>query len=292
MDSTNAKCDRSVATRTVILNRAPIADAGSDFKVCEGADVNFDASGSSDADEDSLSYAWDFGDGEKGDGKAVSHKYVKSGLYQAKLTINDGTKTDCSSSTNTTLVDVNSAPKAELTASKDAVSVGQFVNFDSSASTDFDGDRLNYAWDFGDGTSGSGNLAKHSYSKGGLYKVMLVVDDGRKTGCSSVVESNYIKVNTPPMANTGPNLVCCVNDEVEFDGSKSSDADGDKLTYKWDFGDGETAEGIKVKHAYKKLGVYKVNLTVIDDSEVEGNSSTSGFVATVHDHPVPKIEVI
>ncbi|PIP67490.1 MAG: hypothetical protein COW92_06195 [Candidatus Omnitrophica bacterium CG22_combo_CG10-13_8_21_14_all_43_16] len=290
-DSTNAKCDKSIATKTVILNRAPTADAGIDFKICENADVNFDASGSSDADGDSLSYAWDFGDGEKGESKLVSHKYVKSGLYQAKLMVNDGTKTDCSGSTDTTLVDVNSAPKAKLTASKDAISVGQSVNFESSAS-DFDGDNLSYAWDFGDGTSGSGNLAKHNYSKGGLYKVTLVVDDGRKTGCSSVVESNYIKVNTPPAANTGPNLVCCVNDDVEFDGSKSSDADGDKLTYKWDFGDGEIAEGVKVRHAYKKLGTYKVTLTVIDDSGVEGNSSISGFVATVHDQPVPKIEVI
>ena len=86
--------------------------------------------------------------------------------------------------------------------------------------------------------------------------------------------------------------MCCVNDEVEFDGSKSSDLDGDKLTYAWDFGDGETAEGIKVKHAYKNIGVYKVRLTVTDDSGVEGNSSTSSFAATVNATPVPKIEIM
>jgi len=290
-DNTNAKCDKSIATKTVVLNRAPIADAGSDLKICAGDNVDFDASSSMDKDGDSLSYAWDFGDGEKGSGKTVSHKYAKGGVYQAKLSVDDNTKTDCSSANDTILVNVNSAPKATI-ASKDAASVGQTVNFDSSSSADLDGDKLNHTWDFGDGTSGSGNLVKHSYSKGGLYKVTLVVDDSKKTVCSSSIESHYVKVNTPPSATTGPNLIACVNDQIEFDGSKSTDMDGDKLTYRWDFGDGETAEGLKVKHAYKKLGTYKVSLVVTDDSGVEGNSSTANLVATIHDQPVSKIEVM
>ena len=176
------------------------------------------------------------------------------------------------------VVNVNSAPKAVI-ASKDTGSVGQTINFDSSSSTDLDGDKLARTWDFGDGTSGSGVTAKHSYAKGGLYKATLVVDDGKKTDCSSSVESHYVKVNTPPTAVTNPNLIACVNDEIEFDGSKSSDMDGDKLTYRWDFGDGETADGVKVKHAYKKLGVYRVSLVVTDDSGVEGNSSTANLEA-------------
>ena len=290
-DYTNAKCDKSIATKTIVLNRAPIADAGVDLRICAGDKVDFDASKSIDTDGDSLSYTWDFGDGEKGEGKTVSHKYEKGGVYQARLFVDDNTKTDCSSASDKVLVSVNSSPKAVI-ASKDAVSVGQAVNFDSSSSNDLDGDKLTHTWDFGDGTSGSGNLIKHNYSKGGLYKVTLVVDDSKNTNCSSSIETHYIKVNTPPTANTGPNLVCCVNDEVEFDGSKSSDLDGDKLTYAWDFGDGETAEGIKVKHAYKNIGVYKVRLTVTDDSGVEGNSSTSSFAATVNATPVPKIEIM
>ncbi|MEK6733246.1 MAG: PKD domain-containing protein [Candidatus Omnitrophota bacterium] len=290
-DNTDTKCDKSVSTRTVILNRAPIADAGSDIKICTGDKADFDASKSIDNDGDSLSYSWDFGDGEKAEGKTVSHEYTKGGVYQATLTVDDNTKTDCSSSADKVLVSVNTTPKPVIV-SKDTASVGQAVNFDSSASTDLDGDKLGYTWDFGDGTSGSGNLVKHSYSKGGLYKTTLVVDDDKKTECSSAVESHYIKVNTPPTAATGPNLIACVNDEIEFDGSKSSDLDGDKLTYRWDFGDGETAEGVKVKHAYKKLGVYKVSLVVTDDSGVEGNSSTANLMATVHEQPVSKIEVM
>ncbi|MDO8602603.1 MAG: PKD domain-containing protein [Candidatus Omnitrophota bacterium] len=290
-DNTSAKCDKSITTKTVILNRAPMASAGSDLKICAGDNADFDGSKSIDSDGDVLSYSWDFGDGEKGEGKTVSHKYEKGGLYQAKLSVDDGTKTDCSSAYDTILVNVNSAPNA-IIASKDAASVGQIVNFDGSDSADLDGDKLDHVWDFGDGTSGNGNLVEHSYAKGGLYKVTLVVDDNRRANCSSSVETHYLKVNTPPVANTGPNQVCCVNDDVEFDGSRSIDADEDKLTYRWDFGDGEMAEGIKVKHAYKNIGKYKVSLTVTDDSGVEGNSSTSSFAATVNAEPVSKIEVI
>ena len=290
-DNTDAKCDKSITTKTVMLNRAPIADAGSDLKICTGETANFDASKSIDADGDSLSYAWDFGDGEEGTGKTVSHKYAKGGAYQVKLTVDDGTKTDCSSSSAKVLASVNSSPNATIV-SEETASVGQVVNFDSTDSADLDGDKLAYMWDFGDGTTGGGALTKHNYLKGGLYRAMLLVDDGKRTDCSLSVESRYIKVNTPPMANTSPNIVCCINDEVEFDGSKSIDADGDNLTYRWDFGDGETAEGAKVSHAYKKLGVYKVSLTVTDDSGIEGGSSTASFVATVYGQPVPKIEVM
>jgi PKD repeat protein len=290
-DNTDTKCNKAVATRSITLNRAPIAKAGTDFKICLSEKANFDASKSIDNDGDLLTYSWDFGDGEKAEGKTVSHKYEKGGVYQVKLMVDDGTKTECSSTSDKILVDVNSIPKAVI-ASKDTASVGQVVAFDSSESIDPDGDKLTHTWDFGDGASAGGITTKHTYEKGGLYKVVLVVDDGKYSICSSATESRFIKVNTPPVADTGPNLVCCVNDVVEFDGSKSYDADNDKLTYSWDFGDGEKAEGIKVNHAYKNIGVYKVVLTVTDDSNIEGNTSTDSFMATVNAEPVPNIEVM
>ncbi len=51
--------------------------------------VNFDASGSSDADGTIASYAWDFGDGDKGGGAKVSHTYQTAGDYSVALTVTD-----------------------------------------------------------------------------------------------------------------------------------------------------------------------------------------------------------
>jgi len=51
---------------------------------------------------------------------------------------------------------------------------------------------------------------------------------------------------------------------VTFDASGSSDADGSISTYKWDFGDGTTAEGASVTHQFSAAPA-PVTLTVIDD---------------------------
>jgi len=54
--------------------------------------------------------------------------------------------------------------------------------------------------------------------------------------------------------------------QVHFDGSPSRDPEGKALVQSiWDFGDGYTARGAKVAHAYAQPGNYPVSLTVIDD---------------------------
>ena len=290
-DNTSTACDSSVATKLVTLNRAPMADAGENMKICITEKAEFDGSSSFDKDGDSLVYTWDFGDGRTAKGKNVSHRYAKGGTYKATLNIDDGRAMGCSSSSSTVVVDVNSTPNADINA-EDVSCVGKSVKFDGSLSADPDGDRLNYTWDFGDGTTASGANTKHSYEKGGLYKVTLFVDDGKESDCSGSTQAQYVTVNTAPVAEAGGDLLVCVEDEVEFDASKSYDPDNDNLVYSWDFGDGNTAEGPKVRHAYKDIGIYKVVLMVKDDSETECNTATDALTATVNAEPIPIIEVM
>jgi len=51
---------------------------------------------------------------------------------------------------------------------------------------------------------------------------------------------------------------------VSFDASESSDSDGIVVSYRWDFGDGDTADGKTVQHTFSP-GEYSVRLTVHDD---------------------------
>jgi len=66
--------------------------------------------------------------------------------------------------------------------------VGQAITFDGSLSTDPEGGPLNYAWDFGDGTTDSGAQPQHVYAEPGIYIATLVVDDG--------IESSFPTVGT------------------------------------------------------------------------------------------------
>ncbi len=57
-----------------------------------------------------------------------------------------------------------------------------------------------------------------------------------------------------------------------FDGTKSYDQDKQKLTYTWDFGDGQTSDQAVTRHCYDKAGEYNAVLTVRDSSgEICGN---------------------
>lgn len=72
-------------------NTPPIAHASADPVNGEAPlRVGFDASGSSDAEQDALSYFWDFGDGASSTEVAPTHTYTEEGNYTASLTVNDG----------------------------------------------------------------------------------------------------------------------------------------------------------------------------------------------------------
>lgn len=51
---------------------------------------------------------------------------------------------------------------------------------------------------------------------------------------------------------------------VDFSSEGSSDEDGDPLTFRWDFGDGASADGPSARHAYTTAGARTARLTVSD----------------------------
>lgn len=78
-----------------------------------------------------------------------------------------------------------------------------------------------------------------------------------------------------PVARTGGPYSGVAGVPISFDGSGSSDADGTIVSHIWDFGDGSTANGPKVSHAYTGSGIYKVVLVVIGDAGAAHSSTVS-----------------
>jgi PKD repeat protein len=97
-------------------------------------------------------------------------------------------------------------PNRPPTASPAAPSTGirhQAVHFNGSASSDPDGDPLTYAWDFGDGTTGTGAMPSHVYTSLGPFTVTLVVSDGTASSPPATVEISIVNV-APSVQLTSP----------------------------------------------------------------------------------------
>jgi hypothetical protein len=62
---------------------------------------------------------------------------------------------------------------------------------------------------------------------------------------------------------------------VAFDGSGSVDADGNIVSYAWNFGDGTLGSGISTSHTYTTPGNYTARLTVTDNLGASGSATTT-----------------
>lgn len=145
----------------------------------------------------SLSTSWDFGDGSTGNGATITHGYANSGIYTVTATVLDpGGLFD----TSTVVIYVNEPPQIEgsgITVERDAPVPGTVVTFSVFASDpDNFPNPLQATWDFGDGSTGTGFSADHTYSAPGTYTVTVTVDDGANTA----VASTTVVVSTPVTA--------------------------------------------------------------------------------------------
>ncbi|MBN1306545.1 MAG: S8 family serine peptidase [Chitinispirillaceae bacterium] len=161
---------------SAVPNTPPEANAGGPYEGTEDIDVNFDGSGSGDAEGDPLTYSWDFGDGSTGSGVSPSHAYAAGGEYAITLIVNDGKENSTPSTTIANITEVNDPPVADAGPDRSAV-VDDAVQFDGSASYDIDGPIVSYAWDFGDGETATGAIVSHTYAVAGNYTVTLTVAD-------------------------------------------------------------------------------------------------------------------
>lgn len=88
--------------------------------------------------------------------------------------------------------------------------------------------------------------------------------------------------NNPPtgsITEPGPGRTIDAAASIRFTGT-GSDPDGDVLTYRWNFGDGTTAVGTQVEHAFAVAGSYNVVLTVSDPSLAVATASLTVQIRT------------
>lgn len=96
------------------------------------------------------------------------------------------------------------------------------------------------------------------------------------TAIPSAAENSFngqlqsVSITDASSTNNPPNASFMYSKDANsftFDATQSSDSDGAISTYQWDFGDGNTAVGVRVTHTYATQADYPVTLTVIDNEK-------------------------
>ncbi|MEK7315998.1 MAG: PKD domain-containing protein [Candidatus Eisenbacteria bacterium] len=125
-------------------------------------------------------------------------------------------------------------------------------------------------------TAGLVTLAP-GFADAGLYTGTAMVTDGSLSDSKSFA-IRVVNVNRCPIANAGGPYSGIEGVPLAFDGSGTSDPDGDLLSYSWDYGDLTTGAGVNPIHTYAARGSYVVTLTV-DDSACQATASTTATIA-------------
>ncbi len=160
----------------------------------------------------------------------------------------------------------------------------QNVLFDASTSTASPSNPIvSYSWNFGDGSTGSGRTATHSFNTPGTYAVMLTVGD-QYNRTASTTQTIDVAGGTGPAASflTSPSTPL-VGDNVNFNASASVAAPGRTIrTYAWDFGDGtlKTTTTPITTHDFVTAGTFSVTLVVTDDAGRQSVVTNSVTVST------------
>ncbi|MDJ0944568.1 MAG: PKD domain-containing protein [Kiloniellales bacterium] len=233
-------------------NLAPVADTGTAQTVALGATATLDATASSDADGDRLTYTWSLTQIPAGSAAVLSDPAALrpsftvdlGGDYVASLTVDDGVATSAAAEVVVSTTD--SLPVADAGPEQPAT-VGQSLRMRLDRSFDVDGDlitRFNWALIAkpsastaaltpaeGDGGLSAGTLPALTLDQAGTYVVQLGVET---EGGGSQLDTAVITTgNAKPVADAGADQTVLPGDFVVLNGAGATDRDGDALSYSW-----------------------------------------------------------
>ncbi|MEO1058757.1 MAG: PKD domain-containing protein, partial [Actinomycetota bacterium] len=262
----NAGATDNVVIDVEVLDPGPIVDyVFNPVPGVTGEPVTF-TSTSTDADGGTLaSFAWDFGDGSPpATGPVVDHSFAGYGAYSVLLTVTDD---DGNERTRRQLVTVDAPPLPDFDVALASAAGGAEATF-TDESTDADGTIVAWSWDFGDGATSTDQRPVHQYVDPGTFTVSLTVTDD--VGTSRTATGEITIVGTPTADFALDPITPSAGETVRFN-DVSFDADGEIVSWDWDFGNGATSTAADPTTSFTTAGTYAVSLTVTDD---DGDTDT------------------
>ena len=308
----DGKVRSPVSSATVVAsvtNSAPVANAGVNQNVSIGRFVTLDGTASSDANSDTLSYKWTLLGKPTGSAAVLSSTTSPNptftadvmGIFTIGLVVNDGKIDSTLVPVTVVASNANSAPVANAGVAQSVVA-GAVVTLDGTGSTDANNDPITYKWSWGTRPTGStaalssDTTAKPTFtaSTAGTYVLTLIVNDGKSNSDVAAVTVTASAANAAPVANAGTNQNVTVPVTVTLDGSASSDANRDAITYLWTLVSKPTSStaalssttSAKPTFSADIAGVYVASLVVNDGALSSPVTTTTITAAAANSAPV------
>jgi len=270
----------------VSLSTIPVAVVGENILTLISQTIPLDGSNSSDESNDALTYRWTIDNAPEGSNASIENPDNSItnlipdtfGIYQISLIVSDGY-----SDSEPAIIMINYENRApEVVFNEDTNgNSGQIIVLDASLSTDVNQQDLSFLWQIDQAPDGSeasidnatSDIASFKPDISGDYEIRVTVSDGL---LESQAVINILHDNKPPTARAQNEIRVKVGQTALLDGSKSTDIDGDGLTYQWTIvnaPNGSTAVLANDKNSQAQLlpdveGPYEVQLLVSDGQNV------------------------
>jgi PKD repeat protein len=243
-------CANSVEKK-VFVNSIPLPNFSFKFGGnCPGSPVPFtnktDSSGA-----ETVTYSWDFGDGEYSVAANPNHIYKKGGSYKVTLTAKGAPH--CTKSLAKT-ISINARPIPKFSWANTCE--GEKMVFTNESVIDSGYSIGLYAWKFGDGINGSVQHPAHKYASAGTYNVTLVTTSNN--GCIDSVTQQVV-VHPLPQADFTATSVC-LGSSTQFS-NKSTVSAGSIASYLWVIGT-DTSTEENPAYTFASLGQHAVTLYI------------------------------
>ena len=269
----------------VATNAAPVANAGGPYTGVEGSPITFDATASTDPDNNIETYTWDFGDGTTGSGAIVQHTFANGGTYPVMLTVTDADDASSTATATATVSDV--APTATFNAPA-SLAEGGLATVSLTSPSDAG---ARYAFDCGSGYGAIGTASSASCptTDNGTLNVKGKVVDATLDDLFTEYTATVNVTNVAPTVTSIalPSSPVAVNTPVSLSAAFTDPGTADVHTGSFDLGGlvvpGAIASGsMTATVSFAQPGVYTITARVADDDGGVGTrSSASDLTAFV-----------
>ncbi len=272
-DDLNARSDEMVL-QLLISNGLPVADFV--VKTPEPVTLSpvlFDAAASTDPGGEIVHYEWTF-ESDSGPikrvGRTTTFTWDKPGTYDVGLRVFDD-QADASETLHATIDIANRAPIAVAEVDLPARLPPAEFQFTARDSYDLDGAISSFAWDFGDGTTGSGADVSHIYATRGSFDVRLTVTDDK--GASSESTLQVIVLNKPALLSVAIPSSATAGTAIPLE-AVVQDPEKGAVSVTWTITDhtGNVIQelgGTSVQATFPNWGTYTITAVATDDAGAE-----------------------